>query len=82
MRTYIYITLGWLCIFIGILGTVLPILQGLLLIGVGVLLLSRHSPRVRRMLATLKRRYPGIMQYIERGKRRAGEMFEFAQRDQ
>jgi len=53
---------GWFFIFLGILGLVLPILQGILFLLIGMVILGRISPRVRkwRMWARRKarERYP------------------------
>jgi uncharacterized membrane protein YbaN (DUF454 family) len=82
MRSRFYSALGWLCIIIGVIGTVLPILQGLLLIGLGVLVLSRHSDRFSRMRGAVARRYPTATKYIDRAQSRAVNTFEFTHRDQ
>jgi len=51
---------GWGFILLGIIGLVLPILQGILFILVGLLLLSTVSPWAARVLDKLRRRFPRI----------------------
>lgn len=58
IRHYVILTLGWLFIFLGILGLFLPILQGILFLCIGALLLSSESPLVRLLVMKLGRRYP------------------------
>ena len=58
IRHYVILTLGWIFIFLGILGLFLPILQGILFLCIGGLLLSSESPRMRLLIMKLGRRYP------------------------
>ena len=60
IRHYVILTLGWIFIFLGILGLFLPILQGILFLCIGVLLLSSESPRMRLFIIKLGRRYPKL----------------------
>lgn len=50
--------LGWGFIVLGLLGLVLPVLQGILFLLVGLYLLGRSSPRARLVRLRLRRRYP------------------------
>lgn len=52
------LTLGWILILLGIVGLALPVLQGVLLILLGLLVLSRESHWAGRQLARLRRRFP------------------------
>jgi len=47
---------GWGCIFLGILGIFLPILQGILFLLIGMYILGRVSPRTRLWRMRLRRR--------------------------
>ena len=58
IRHYVILTLGWIFIFLGILGLFLPILQGILFLCIGALLLSGESPRMRLLIMKLGQRYP------------------------
>ena len=73
IRHYVVLTLGWIFIFLGILGLFLPILQGILFLCIGVLLLSSESPRMRLLIMKLGRRYPKVRTALmaAKGKARA-----------
>jgi len=58
IRRYVILSLGWIFVFLGILGLFLPILQGILFLCIGFLLLSSESPRARLLIMRLGRRYP------------------------
>ncbi len=55
---WIATVLGYAFLLLGILGLVLPFLQGILFLVVGLLLLSRSTPWAERVLARLRARYP------------------------
>ena len=62
---------GWFFIFIGILGVILPILQGVLFLAIGSYLLSLESPWVRRKMLMLQRRYPKLSATLDEARLRA-----------
>jgi uncharacterized protein len=49
---------GWSFILLGIVGLVLPVLQGVLFILVGVIILSSQYAWARVLLAKLRKRFP------------------------
>lgn len=51
---------GWSFILLGIAGLILPILQGLLFILIGLIILSSQYGWARRLLAKLRARFPTI----------------------
>jgi len=55
--------LGWIFLFLGILGLFLPFLQGVLFIMIGLAILSSRSKTIRRFMKHLEERYP---QHYER----------------
>jgi len=57
---------GWFFLVLGVLGLVLPVLQGWLFIGIGFLLLSREQEWARRALDRLCRRFPALGRQIHR----------------
>ena len=57
-KRYLLLALGWIFIFLGILGLFLPILQGILFLAIGLIVLSRRSPRVRLFNQKMGQRYP------------------------
>jgi uncharacterized membrane protein YbaN (DUF454 family) len=69
-RIAIYIV-GWGFIVLGILGLVLPILQGIIFLLIGLYILSSVSPRAARMLIRLRKRFPRISEQFERARPRA-----------
>lgn len=56
---------GWAFILLGIVGLVLPVLQGILFILIGLLILSRDSPMARRVLHRLRERFPKIAAQLD-----------------
>jgi uncharacterized membrane protein YbaN (DUF454 family) len=49
---------GWVILLVGVVGLFVPILQGIILILIGLSILSKSSRRVRRLLDFLRARYP------------------------
>ena len=47
-------TLGWLCILLGIIGLVLPVLQGMIFLVIGIALVGRRHPLIRWSSVSLK----------------------------
>lgn len=74
-RLALWVT-GWFCIFLGVLGLFLPILQGILFLLIGLFILSLVSPRVRlfrqRLRARARARYPKWTGKFEGAEKRAG----------
>lgn len=80
---------GYGFLVLGIVGLVVPVLQGVLFIVLGLVVLSRHAPWARRALLRLKRRFPRLAGTIARAERvtrrwtrlatvRIGRLFHFA----
>ena len=62
------LTLGWLFILFGIVGLVLPVLQGVLFLLIGLALLSTESETARRLDVARSYLYKLISAFgIERG---------------
>jgi uncharacterized membrane protein YbaN (DUF454 family) len=57
--------IGWLFIFLGVVGLFLPILQGLLFILIGLAILSSRSEIIKRFLKHLEERYPQHHERVE-----------------
>lgn len=62
---------GWAFILLGIIGLVLPILQGILFILVGLLILSSVSPWAARLLDRLRKRFPRISNQFDQAASKA-----------
>ena len=65
------LTLGWLFILLGIVGLVLPVLQGILFLLIGLALLSTESEIARRLLERLRARFPWLSERIDVAEDRA-----------
>ena len=63
--------LGWGIILLGVVGLFLPILQGFVLFGLGIIILSSNSPRVRLLVLRLGQRYPKFRRMLDATKRLA-----------
>lgn len=57
---------GILFIILGLLGLVLPFLQGFLFLAIGVILLSLHSPKIREWTNVHTMKYPKIHSTIQK----------------
>jgi uncharacterized membrane protein YbaN (DUF454 family) len=75
-RRWLRLTLGCIFIVLGVAGLVLPILQGVLFLAIGLGLLSRDVPWARRILERLRARHPEWAATLDRAAvrvRRLGE---------
>ncbi len=61
----LYSVLGYLFLFLGLIGLVLPVLQGMLFLVAGLLLLARHNAWAQRLLRRLARTHPKAAEWIE-----------------
>ncbi len=66
MSRLVRIILGSLLLLLGLVGLVLPILQGWLFLAVGGFLLVREVPFLRRFVEKLKTRFPQIERVSKR----------------
>lgn len=57
-KRIVRIIAGWIFIALGIAGLVLPILQGILFLAIGVILLAPDVPFFGRIQEKFKERYP------------------------
>jgi uncharacterized membrane protein YbaN (DUF454 family) len=65
---------GWAFIVLGILGLFLPILQGIVFLAIGAYLLSLESPRARRFIERMRRRYPRLGATFDTARLRAAHI--------
>ncbi len=75
-RHYIMLSVGWFFIILGILGLFLPILQGILFLAIGMVILSRRSPRVRLMIRKLAKKYPAFGKALKEARIRVDRLRE------
>jgi uncharacterized membrane protein YbaN (DUF454 family) len=66
---------GWLMILLGIAGLVLPFLQGILFILIGLWLLSLELPWAHRLAEKLRRRFPETAEKVHATKDRIAARF-------
>jgi uncharacterized protein len=65
---------GWMFILVGIAGLVLPILQGILFILIGLFVLSSVSPWASTLLHKVRKRFPRIMNQVDLAKSKASKV--------
>ncbi len=68
--------LGWLLVLIGIVGLVLPGIQGVLTLLVGVAVLSLVSELAYELLRKALQRWPAAWKRVEGFRKRAHEMLQ------
>lgn len=71
----IMMTLGWLLVALGIIGLFLPILQGIILIVIGLYLLSFYSPWVQERVDKAKVKYPKVGRVFDKVDHRIRKLF-------
>ena len=76
LKRYAVLALGWLFIFLGILGLFVPILQGILFLTIGLILLSKESEWAADKLEWLKTRYPRFGKTYDEADRRAMRLWD------
>ncbi len=58
MKTILLQATGYLFLVLGVLGMVLPILQGFLFLAIGLIILAKTAPWAERLLGRFRNRYP------------------------
>ena len=66
LKKYLIITLGVCSILIGLMGLVLPFLQGWFFLGIGALLLSLYSPGIRTWMDRHTVKIPKLHTFVQR----------------
>ena len=74
LMRFVILASGWAFIVLGVLGLFLPILQGILFLAIGAYLLSLESPRTRRVIGRLRRRYPKLGATFDTARLRAAHI--------
>jgi len=64
--------LSWLCLILGVVGLVLPILQGWLFLALGAVLLDPDLPIFARLVCWIERRFPRVRRLLQKLRRRLG----------
>ena len=73
-KRFLILLTGWFFVFLGILGLVLPVLQGILFLAIGFYLLSLESPWVHRKMDQVRDRYPRLGATLDEARRRAARI--------
>jgi uncharacterized membrane protein YbaN (DUF454 family) len=76
MKRIVILAAGWICLALGIVGLFLPVLQGFLLVGIGLWLLSKESRTIREFTDRLAKRYPRQHQRLLAWKTRLLALFK------
>lgn len=63
--------LGWAFIVLGVLGLVLPVLQGVLFIAIGLAILAQEQPWAHRLMTRLRHRFPHMAEVFDRSRHKA-----------
>ena len=71
MKKWLTLAVGWAFVILGVMGLVLPVLQGVLFLAIGFIILSRESPWARERLERLRRRHPEWAETFDRAAERA-----------
>lgn len=57
---------GLIFVILGVIGLVLPFLQGILFIAIGLILLSIVSPSIRDWMERHTRRWPQLHEFVQK----------------
>ena len=69
------LALSWLCFILGLAGLLLPGLQGVLLLLLGLALMSVASDTVHRWMERVLHRHPGLQRRLQRFRHRIHSKF-------
>jgi uncharacterized membrane protein YbaN (DUF454 family) len=58
MKTMALQALGYFFLVLGVIGLVVPVLQGILFISIGLIILAKTAPWAERLLERFRNRYP------------------------
>jgi hypothetical protein len=71
-KRWLRLIVGWTFIVLGVVGLVLPILQGVLFLAIGFAILAKDYPWADRQLDKLRRHYPQMTATFDQAAERAG----------
>lgn len=72
MRVFVRHALGWGFMVLGVVGSLLPILQGWLFFAAGALLLAPEVPFFRRVFCWIEARFPRLKRPLAKLRQRFG----------
>jgi uncharacterized membrane protein YbaN (DUF454 family) len=73
IKKIIILTLGISFILLGLLGLVVPLLQGILFLLIGVILLSFYFPQTNTILKKYLHKHPHLVEKIEKIEKKVKE---------
>jgi uncharacterized membrane protein YbaN (DUF454 family) len=82
LKRALLLVLGWGFVLVGIAGLFLPILQGVLMILIGLFILSSEYVWAHHLLQKMKARYPKLSGKLEQAKEKSTEWMRRAFRKQ
>jgi hypothetical protein len=74
LKRIIAIATGWIFVLAGIAGLFLPVLQGVLLLLIGLVILSKEYRWAGRLVTRIRSRFPKMDAWMERARLRAAEI--------
>jgi P-type Ca2+ transporter type 2C len=74
LKRIIVIATGWIFVLAGIAGLFLPVLQGVLLLLIGLVILSKEYRWAGRLVTRIRSRFPKMDAWMERARLRAAEI--------
>lgn len=73
LKRALLLVLGWGFVLVGIAGLFLPVLQGVLMILIGLFILSTEYVWAHHLLEKMKARYPKLAGTLEHAKHKGAE---------
>ena len=73
-RKILRLALGWLCIILGVMGFLLPIIQGWPFMVLGLYFLSRHFPWAQKILDKFRQWFPGLAHKMDSARDKSKEL--------
>lgn len=65
LKRWLVLIAGWGFVALGVAGLILPFLQGLLFLLIGITILSAEYPWARKLLQKLRERFPSLSSRID-----------------
>ena len=66
MKTVALQAVGYFFLVLGIIGLVVPVLQGILFISIGLIVLAKTAPWAERLLTRFREKYPDAGRLIDK----------------
>ncbi|MEM8951342.1 MAG: PGPGW domain-containing protein [Pseudomonadota bacterium] len=73
MKTILLQAVGYMFLVLGLLGLVLPILQGFLFLTIGLIILAKTAPWAERLLQRFRDKYPQAGALIDKAELKVEE---------